>query len=216
MINKALKAVFCCIILSTLGINTDRGFDFEGLNLQQSYTVDYKRVSEKKDEYRIIDKAVENIATVTAEAIYIGEEIRAIEVEEKEEEKQVDWYTEEEQSMLEYIVQQEVRGASIEHKRIITQVVINRVKSELFPNSIREVILQRGQFSSVDNYYSHKYEPDADTKEAVRQVLHRECEDLTNGALYFYAPKWASSYSASYFENSLTFLFELEGHRFFK
>lgn len=213
MINRALKAVVCCIILSTLGINTNREFNFEGMNSHQNYTVDYKRVSEKKDEYRIIDKAVENIAIVTAEAIYIGEEIRAIE---KEEKKQEDWYTEDEQKMLEYIVQQEVRGASIEHKRIITQVVINRVKSELFPNSIREVILQRGQFSSVDNYYSHKYEPDGDTKEAVRQVLQGECEDLTRGALYFYAPKWASSYSASYFENSLTFLFELEGHRFFK
>lgn len=213
MINRALKAVVCCIILSTLGINTNREFNFEGMNSHQNYTVDYKRVSEKKDEYKIIDKAVENIAIVTAEAIYIGEEIRAIEIEEK---KQEDWYTEDEQKMLEYIVQQEVRGASIEHKRIITQVVINRVKSELFPNSIREVILQRGQFSSVDNYYSHKYEPDADTKEAVRQVLQGECEDLTRGALYFYAPKWASSYSASYFENSLTFLFELEGHRFFK
>lgn len=127
-------------------------------------------------------------------------------------------YTEEEQRMMEYIIQQEVRGATLQHKRIIAWVIVNRVRSDRFAyaETISDVILANGQFSSVSNYYNHTYEPDEDTKQAVREVLNGECEDLSNGALFFYAPRWASKKAASYFENSLTFLFELEGHRFFK
>lgn len=127
-------------------------------------------------------------------------------------------YTEEEQRMMEYIIQQEVRGATLQHKRIIAWVIVNRVLSDKFAyaETISDVILAKGQFSSVNNYYNHTYEPDEDTKQAVREVLNGECEDLSNGALFFYAPRWASQKAASYFENSLTFLFELEGHRFFK
>lgn len=126
-------------------------------------------------------------------------------------------YTEEEQRMMEYIIQQEVRGATLQHKRIIAWVIVNRVKSDRFAyaETIADVILAKGQFSSVSNYYNHTYEPDEGTKQAVREVLNGECEDLSNGALFFYSPRWASQKAASYFENSLTFLFELEGHRFF-
>jgi N-acetylmuramoyl-L-alanine amidase len=125
-------------------------------------------------------------------------------------------YTDEEKSMLEYIVQQEVNGLSLEHKRIIAGVIVNRVKSSSFPNSIKGVLTQTNQFSSLSNWYSKKVTPDADTKQAVDEVLNGKTEDKTKGALYFYSPKYASGSSSSWFENHLTFLFELEGHRFFK
>lgn len=138
------------------------------------------------------------------------------EIVEEEKTEPVVSYTEEEVRMMECIIQQEVRGATLKHKRIIANVILNRVKSEKFPDTISKVILQKNQFSSVGNYYNCKYEPDDDTITAVREVLNGECEDLSNGALFFYSPRWASKSAASYFENNLEFLFELEGHRFFK
>lgn len=125
-------------------------------------------------------------------------------------------FTDEEVTMMEYIIQQEVRGASLKHKRIIANVIVNRVNSDSFPDSIEGVLFQKGQFTSAQNYYNRKYKPDEDTKRAVLEVLNRQCEDLSQGALYFYAPRWTAQKTATWFENKLNYLFELEGHRFFR
>lgn len=125
-------------------------------------------------------------------------------------------FTDEEVTMMEYIIQQEVRGASLKHKRIIANVIVNRVNSDSFPDTVEGVLFQKGQFTSAQNYYNRKYPPDEDTKRAVQEVLNRRCEDLSQGALYFYAPRWTAEKTASWFENKLDYLFELEGHRFFR
>ncbi len=125
-------------------------------------------------------------------------------------------FSTEETEMLRYIVQQEVRGASLKHKRIIVNVVLNRVNSADFPDNIPDVLFQKGQFTSAENCINKRYPPDEDTKKAVHEVLNNECEDLSQGALYFYAPRWTDEKIAGWFEENLTFLFELEGHRFFK
>lgn len=125
-------------------------------------------------------------------------------------------FTDEEVTMMEYIIQQEVRGASLKHKRVIANVIVNRVNSDSFPDTVEGVLFQKGQFTSAQNYYNRKYPPDEDTKQAVQEVLNRRCEDLSQGALYFYAPRWTAEKTASWFENKLDYLFELEGHRFFR
>ncbi len=125
-------------------------------------------------------------------------------------------YTSEEKEMLEYIVQQEAGGYDLEHKQAIAQVVINRVSSSLFPDSIYEVLTQKNQFSSLSNWYSGTNKPDDDTIQAVSDVLNGNYDDKTSGATFFYAPKWAGKKAATWFENHLTFLFAMDGHRFFK
>lgn len=125
-------------------------------------------------------------------------------------------YTSTEQEMLGYIVQQEAGGLSLAHKQIIAQVVVNRVQSSAFPDTIYGVLTQKNQFSSLSNWYSKKNVPDADTLQAVENVLSGNYEDQTMGATFFYAPKWASWKAASWFENRLQYLFTMDGHRFFK
>lgn len=125
-------------------------------------------------------------------------------------------YTSTEQEMLTYIVQQEAGGLSLAHKQIIAQVIVNRVQSSAFPDTIYDVLTQKNQFSSLSNWYSKKNAPDTDTIQAVQDVLDGRYDDQTMGATFFYAPKWASQKSASWFENRLEYLFTLDGHRFFK
>lgn len=125
-------------------------------------------------------------------------------------------YTAVEQEMLGYIVQQEAGGYSLEHKQVIAQVVVNRVRSDQFPDTITGVLTQKNQFSSLSNWYSKKNKPDTDTLQAVENVLSGSCQDITMGATFFYAPQWAGRSAASWFENSLDYLFTLDGHRFFK
>lgn len=125
-------------------------------------------------------------------------------------------YKKDEFELLEYVIQEEVRGASLKHKRIIANVILNRVRSDDFPDNVHDVIFQKGQFTSVRNCKEKNFTPDKTTKQAVYEVLHNNCEDLSQGALYFYAPRWTDEKTAKWFEENLTFLFELEGHRFFK
>ena len=118
--------------------------------------------------------------------------------------------TDEEIEMLKYIVQQETRGRSYRHKCIVTNVILNRVEDSRFPNTVREVLLQKNQFSSIWNYYQRRVEPDESTERAVNDVLNGRVEDESNGSLYFHSMKSDGWFS------SLSFVMEMEGHRFFK
>ena len=118
--------------------------------------------------------------------------------------------TDEEIEMLKYIVEQETRGGSYRHKCIVTNVVLNRVKDSRFPNTVREVLLQKNQFSSTWNYYQKRNKPDEKTENAVNNVLNGKERDESNGALYFH------SMSSDGWFSSLSFIMEMEGHRFFK
>lgn len=118
--------------------------------------------------------------------------------------------TDEEIEMLKYIVEQETRGGSYKHKCIVTNVVLNRVKDSRFPNTVREVLLQKNQFSSTWNYYQKRNKPDEKTENAVNNVLNGKERDESNGALYFH------SMSSDGWFSSLSFVMEMEGHRFFK
>lgn len=124
-------------------------------------------------------------------------------------------YTLQEKEMLGYIVQQEAGGYGLQHKQAIVQVVLNRVRSDDFPDTIYGVLTQPNQFASLSNWYSRRNPPDAVTLQAVETVLGGEYIDVTEGATFFYAPQWAGS-ASSWFENSLCYLFTLDGHRFFK
>ena len=118
--------------------------------------------------------------------------------------------TDEEIEMLKYIVEQETRGGSYRHKCIVTNVVLNRVKDSRFPNTVRGVLLQKNQFSSTWNYYQKRNKPDEKTENAVNNVLNGKEKDESNGALYFH------SMSSDGWFSSLSFVMEMEGHRFFK
>jgi N-acetylmuramoyl-L-alanine amidase len=53
-----------------------------------------------------------------------------------------------------------------------------------------------------------------ETGEAVERAL--EGEDISEGALYFVARKYADSEKIKWFDRNLTFLFEHGGHEFFR
>lgn len=122
-------------------------------------------------------------------------------------------YTDEELEMLYYVVEGEVGGCSEASKLAVTNVIINRVKSSRFPNTLKGVMTARSQFSAINNYYNKSRTPTQSTKNCVQRALYGE--DNSNGALYFYSKKYCSSSTASWFE-SLTFCLEVDGQRYFK
>lgn len=96
----------------------------------------------------------------------------------------------EELDMLNRLVYAEGRGESYEGKVAIAAVVLNRLKSDSFPNTIQEVIMEKNSFAVVKNG-ALPNATDAETKKAVLAALRGS--DPTNGALYFFNPDTATS-----------------------
>ena len=84
----------------------------------------------------------------------------------------------------------EGRGEPYEGQVAIGAVILNRVDSPNFPNSIAEVVYQRGAFDAVrDGQIT--LEPNETAYRAAQDALNGW--DPTNGALYYWNPATATS-----------------------
>lgn len=127
--------------------------------------------------------------------------------------------TEEDVKMLERITQAEAAGEDMKGKILIVNVILNRVASEEFPDTVKKVIFQKNddgdyQFSPVKSGKYWKVKVTQETKKAVQRAL--EGEDYSKGALYFMARKYAKTKNAKWFDENLQRLFKHGGHEFFK
>lgn len=125
------------------------------------------------------------------------------------------YLTMDEVEMMEYVIERETSG-SLKHKKIIAELILNRVIDDGLGDTVKEVLTRPRQFTTISNYYTKKRKPDSETKQAVYEVLRGIGEFRSNGALYFYDPQYADPKNAKWFEEDLTFCYEIEGHRFFK
>ncbi len=125
--------------------------------------------------------------------------------------------TEEDKEVLLRIVEAEATCEDIKGRMLVANVILNRVISKGFPNSIAEVVFQNNgvtyQFAPIKDgrYWSVKIS-DA-TREAVDRVLAGE--DYSQGALYFAARSMANKRAMSWFDTSLKYLFRHGVHEFF-
>jgi N-acetylmuramoyl-L-alanine amidase len=87
--------------------------------------------------------------------------------------------------VLASIINAEARGESYQGKVAVGAVIINRVYHPSFPNSIREVVYQAGQFTPVENGMIN-LSPDNDSFKAAYDAVSGM--DPSQGSLYFYNP----------------------------
>lgn len=109
------------------------------------------------------------------------------------------------------IAMAEAEGEGTEGKALVMKVVLNRVASKEFPDSIEGVAFQTGQFEPVlDNGRYWNVEPDAECYKALYMV---QCEnwDDTEGALYF-----CRTGSSPWMENNTEYLFTIGNHSFYR
>jgi N-acetylmuramoyl-L-alanine amidase len=116
------------------------------------------------------------------------------------------------------IVEAEAGSEDEEGRLLVANVVLNRVNNEKFPNTVSEVVFQQShgvtQFSPVATGSIWKVNVTDKTKEAVERAIWGE--DISKGALYFAARKYANSNKMRWFDESLLYLFKHGGHEFFK
>lgn len=143
-----------------------------------------------------------------------GQRIVDYEILEKEDKYDL---SEEDYEVLLRIVQAEAGSEDEKGKMLVAGVVLNRLKSCRFPDTVKEIVFQNEngtyQFSPVANGSYYSVTVSDETKKAVNRVLAGE--DVSQGALYFAARKYADSEKMKWFDCSLVRLFEYGGHEFF-
>lgn len=120
------------------------------------------------------------------------------------------------------IVQAEAGHEDYKGKVLVANVVLNRYKSSIFPNTVYDVVTQTHygsnglvyQFSPARPGCSFWYvSPSEETIKAVTKALNGT--DYSEGALYFVARDKADPSNVSWFDRNLTKLFKHGNHEFY-
>jgi N-acetylmuramoyl-L-alanine amidase len=100
-------------------------------------------------------------------------------------------YSNEELDLLARLVRAEAQGESLQGKIAVACVVLNRVESSTFPNTIKGVIYQKGQFQPVRNGAINKA-ADQESIKAVQEAI-TSSRQIAGASLFFYNPATAKS-----------------------
>lgn len=96
--------------------------------------------------------------------------------------------SEKEKDILIRLVYAEARGEGLEGQIAVAAVILNRVRSDKFPNTVWDVIHQQGQFTPIQRGTLPSSSKSTGTcTNAVDKALNGE--DPTGGALFFYNPE---------------------------
>lgn len=114
--------------------------------------------------------------------------------------------------VLSKIIHLEAEAEPMEGKIAVGNVILNRVVDPTFPNTIKEVVYQKGQFSPVSNGSMDKLtQPSASAIAAARRALLGEAV-VPSYTLFFFAPAKTSNS----FVHSREVVADIGGHRFTK
>lgn len=103
----------------------------------------------------------------------------------------------------------EAGGEDIECIASVMCVVLNRTRSDSFPNSVHDVIYQGGQFTPVQTGWIDTVEPSNKCYEALNMVLNGW--DKSQNALYF-----ESCSGESWHSRNLEYLYSYGNMKFYK
>lgn len=116
-------------------------------------------------------------------------------------------------NLLARVIAAEAGKEPYEGQVAVGAVIINRLKSSDFPKTVRKIIYEEGQFSSVPRL--SRIKPSAAAYRAARAAVSGA--DPTGGAEFFYNPKTCKPEALPFFNSSkLTVTTRIGGHVFLK
>ena len=104
-------------------------------------------------------------------------------------------------------------------QKAVAHTILNRLKSDKFPNTMYEVVTQRNQYTAIHSYFDGQYRPRLSPGSKLWNNTMRICKEVVNekdftyGAVAYYNPHMMG-YN-SWFE-SLEFTYEDQYGRFFR
>jgi spore germination cell wall hydrolase CwlJ-like protein len=115
------------------------------------------------------------------------------------------------------IVEAEAGTEDEKGRILVANVVMNRVESSRFPDTVKGVVFQKSgglyQFSPVANGRYYRVTVSEETRKAVEKVLRGK--DESQGALYFVNRYAANTEYMNWFDRRCTSLFSYGRHEFF-
>jgi N-acetylmuramoyl-L-alanine amidase len=139
--------------------------DMDALKVQVSKYNHDLEINESKDKVNLLKKEVERPITTAP----------------------IKTYSQSDLTLLARLIDSEAGNQSIEGMMAVGTVVMNRVKSDEFPDTIRDVIFQKHQFSVVANGTINE-KPSSESLGVAKKILEGE-RVLSPNVLYFYNPK---------------------------
>lgn len=203
-------AVYVAVLGITVGVMkvTAGESDREASEIE-TVSVQAESIEFENNEKQDIEEAMVTIFNLPVE-------INEPEMEEPETDETESTYVEETEGLSEYecyllakIAMAEAEGEDLEGKALVIQVILNRVDSNFFPDTIEEVIFQKNQFSPLIDGRWDKVEPNEDCYEALEMVLNDEWDE-SHGALYF-----ESESDSTWHRDNLKYLFQHGKHYFY-
>lgn len=105
-------------------------------------------------------------------------------------------FTEEEIDLLALVTMAEAEGEPEEGQRLVIDTVLNRVDSEHFPDTVNDVVYQKGHFSSMwDGRVNKCYVMDD-----IRNLVLEELESRTNSDVVYFRTGKYSKYGSPMFK----------------
>ncbi len=95
--------------------------------------------------------------------------------------------TENEIYLMAKMIYAEARGESKQGQIAVGAVIMNRIKSSLFPDTLSGVLYQKNQFTAVNDGQFYRLEPDEIAFAAAQTAA--KGNDPTGGALYYWNPQ---------------------------
>ena len=118
----------------------------------------------------------------------------------------------EELLLLHKIVMAEAEGEPYEGKVAVANVVLNRLRSANFPDTIKNVIYQKYQFSPVGDGRINRVKPSEESVKAVTAALHGH-KAVSDDTYFFLSLKLAQDLTV---HHSRTFSKKIGNHSFYK
>ena len=135
-------------------------------------------------------------------------EVKEFDCVETQETETAERFTEKEKYMLAKIAMAEAEGCRIKAKELVIHTVLSRIESDMFPNTVEEVIFQKNQFTPISDGRWNKVEPNEECWQALENVLSSsESKDI----LFFESCK-----GDSWHNKNLKLVCEEDGMRFYK
>lgn len=120
-------------------------------------------------------------------------------------------WTQEDEYLLAKIAMAEAENCDTHTKSLIILCVLNRVNSKEFPNTIKEVIFQKGQFTPISDGRWNRVEPNKDCYEALK-IVKESKYDYSRNATYFESLKNKDNWHSK----NLIFLYGSDEFRFYR
>lgn len=104
--------------------------------------------------------------------------------------------SDEEIELVALVTMAEAEGECEKGKRLVIDTILNRLDSEHFPDTIRDVIYQKNQFTSMWNGRVNR----VTATEEVRQLVREELEIRTNDDVIFFTANQYGKYGDPLFQ----------------